>query len=419
MARHSEQTSATGMHGTIAYVFASAAARLAAARAAADVGKVARDADSGRIWMLRAAPADWVPLDGGGVDVPFTTAVPFRWARAFMPETSVTGPLTFSADTAGAMKGARTSLRLTADGTNTPNFGALKRSGSSKDWINVAGTLNRVEFEFDGSDYRYTVQQDQTELEQIEDLLSKQLFSWMRADYRSEAGGKVTAFGEKVKLVSEGALYANARSVDAAHSFAQATAGNQVASIAPSALFNGKDAATFAGGQWYTSTLPLANWRFLHDGSGCEVCMICAPTIAGTHGLFATLTTNPGVLMYANASGNLVGQVNNAAGALWTSPAMSAASVMPVNSATAIGYAYKEGSTPEGSLYRKGASLFGRDTDAAPSSSNPNGSLTIGAQHTGGFPMTGLVCDLLVANRVDATLHAALYRYAALRYGIT
>lgn len=62
MATHSAQTAATGIHTTVAREYTSAAARLTATLVAADVGKVARDLDTGRLWLLTAAPGTWHEL---------------------------------------------------------------------------------------------------------------------------------------------------------------------------------------------------------------------------------------------------------------------------------------------------------------------------------------------------------------------
>ena len=61
---------------------------------------------------------------------------------------------------------------------------------------------------------------ESTELQRLELYLAQNLFSWMRADYRTEAASKVTAFQDKVLLPSQGGLAGNARDRPAAPSAA-------------------------------------------------------------------------------------------------------------------------------------------------------------------------------------------------------
>ncbi|WP_409266819.1 hypothetical protein [Massilia sp. BHUDP2] len=92
-------------------------------------------------------------------DVAFSATVPLTHAgAAYMPQTTVTGPLTFT-PAANAVRGALAYLRLVADGTNAPNFSAFKEWGGSLGYDNRNGIVNQVQFFHDGYDSWYSVSQ--------------------------------------------------------------------------------------------------------------------------------------------------------------------------------------------------------------------------------------------------------------------
>jgi hypothetical protein len=89
----------------------------------------------------------------------FSQAIPLSVPGAtYMAPYTVTGPLTFTA-MAGAVQGALAYLRLTADGTNAPNFSAFKEWGGSSGYDNRVGIVNQMQFFFDGTDLFYTASQ--------------------------------------------------------------------------------------------------------------------------------------------------------------------------------------------------------------------------------------------------------------------
>lgn len=90
---------------------------------------------------------------------PFSAAIPLSTPGAtYMATQTVSGPLTFTAMT-GAVQGALAYLRLTADGTNTPNFSAFKEWGGSSGYDNRAGIVNQLQFFYDGADLFYSASQ--------------------------------------------------------------------------------------------------------------------------------------------------------------------------------------------------------------------------------------------------------------------
>lgn len=93
-------------------------------------------------------------------DVAFSQSVPLTQAgEAFMPAQTVSGSLTFT-PAAAAVRGALVYLALTADGTNLPNLSAFKETIGSAGYDNRTGIVNYIQFFYDGTNYRCSVDQD-------------------------------------------------------------------------------------------------------------------------------------------------------------------------------------------------------------------------------------------------------------------
>lgn len=90
--------------------------------------------------------------NSGVRDIAFAVSVPLSIpGQAYMPQTPVTAPLTFT-PAAAAVRGALVYLRLIADGVNMPNFSAFKEWGGSLGYDNRTGIVNEVQFFHDGVD---------------------------------------------------------------------------------------------------------------------------------------------------------------------------------------------------------------------------------------------------------------------------
>jgi hypothetical protein len=76
-----------------------------------------------------------------------------------MPEQRVSGPLAFTVDSAGAIKGGAAYVRLIANGTNVPTFSGMSEHGSSMGYDGRAGIANLITFWWDGSEYFYSIAQ--------------------------------------------------------------------------------------------------------------------------------------------------------------------------------------------------------------------------------------------------------------------
>ena len=98
----------------------------------------------------------------GGANLPvaitFSGTVPFT-QNAVMPRQQVRNAVAFAPNASGAVMGATVETSLVADGTNAPSFSGFKEWGGSAGYLNTAGTVNYVQFRFDGLDYTYSVVQ--------------------------------------------------------------------------------------------------------------------------------------------------------------------------------------------------------------------------------------------------------------------
>lgn len=108
-------------------------------------------------------------LDGNFTDLAGKTAtlnaasyglsIPFDGSKV-MPPQSVTSATAFTPNVTGALPGGSCYVRLTSDGINVPTFSGFKQDASSHGWGVPSGTINRIFFWFDGTDYYYSVQQE-------------------------------------------------------------------------------------------------------------------------------------------------------------------------------------------------------------------------------------------------------------------
>jgi len=96
---------------------------------------------------------------GGSSDIAFSTSVPLTsGSTSYMPQQTVSSVLSFT-PAASAVKNSLVYLRLIADGTNTPTFTGFKEWGGSLGYSNVSGTVNQIQFFYDGYDSFFSASQ--------------------------------------------------------------------------------------------------------------------------------------------------------------------------------------------------------------------------------------------------------------------
>ncbi len=93
------------------------------------------------------------------VPIAFSASIPFD-GDGVMPQQTVTSGVTFTPNTANATMGVGTYVRLVSNGSVVPVFSGFIEDGSSHGWGAPNGTVNRVYFWFDGTNYYYSIQQE-------------------------------------------------------------------------------------------------------------------------------------------------------------------------------------------------------------------------------------------------------------------
>ncbi len=230
-------------------------------------------------------------------------------------------------------------------------------------------------------------------------------FSWIRSDSFTSSGGKVTAW---VDLANP------------SHQLSQGNSARQVNVPSPSGLFAGRAAATFtpAGTTRYISSLPASSWRFLHDGTGCDLIIVYSPTSEG--GLL--LGTKDGSAGQAGVFLQSTGGSLRLAVANGTSTIINANQATPattLGAATYGGYSYSEAASPKYARYVKSDGSNSGSPSGAPAAGDPGGTLVLGGSGAENFLADMLFAELLVFNRVlTAPERQTMAAYMAARYGL-
>jgi hypothetical protein len=237
-------------------------------------------------------------------------------------------------------------------------------------------------------------------------ILALNPFSWVRADTYTSAGGKVTAFLDKVLP---------------GHSMAQANASFQVVNPVPDANFNGQLTATLdtsITAKFYQSNLAASAWSFLTSGVGAELRVVHSGGTINGGVLWSTKdgsAVGRGVFMQTSGTqmrlhmANGVAQMIDSVGP----PTFS------VDAALHTGFSYLEGATPSDWYKFVGSGNVTGTTTAAPDPGAPLGPLTLGAAVSGSFPFDGRWTDLISFNRVlTAAERAIVQAYMLSRYGL-
>ena len=95
-------------------------------------------------------------VSGDGTD--FSTTIPLDAINKWMPQTQVTGALSFTPG-ATLMPGGQCTLTLVSNGVNTPTFAGFSKWGGSSAWDNTNGAVNELTFFVLGSRAYYSIAQ--------------------------------------------------------------------------------------------------------------------------------------------------------------------------------------------------------------------------------------------------------------------
>lgn len=226
-------------------------------------------------------------------------------------------------------------------------------------------------------------------------------FSWIRSDYYSSSGGKVTAFLDKVLP---------------GHSLTQGTSANQVAEPSADSLMLNQAVVSFAGNQYYSSSLPIAAWTFMHSGSGVDAILVLRVVSSNSGVLLSTRSGSTGFTLYTGASARGAYVGNGASNVV----NHTAYPISPSNTTSYFRLMYNSSTTPQWRHYDKFFTLGSGAQSTAPSSGLAEATLRLGANTGGGQASTFTFADLLI---FDKTLTPAeiltVNNYLIKKYGVT
>ncbi len=131
--------------------------------------------------------------------VTFNNSVSFKNFPLVMQQKQINEPTTISVNTTGAIAGASILMRLVADGNiaNTPLISGAEQITGSSGWDNRAGIVNLIQFQFDGTDYYYSIFQKANGV--VLDLQAPVLVSSV---FDSSLGKFILTFNENLSTTS-------------------------------------------------------------------------------------------------------------------------------------------------------------------------------------------------------------------------
>jgi hypothetical protein len=194
-----------------------------------------------------------------------------------------------------------------------------------------------------------------------------------------------------------------------------------LAAPASDALFGGAQSIAFTGTQWLDSNLAASAWKFLHDGTGCEVFLVVARTGVGV-GTAPRIVTNigasgPGFYITQAQTPVTNATVNNYNGSAF-SYQLTDTGALPLNAATYVNCFHQENAPIEAQAFWKETAIASASTSNAPSSSNGQ-TLRLGGGIDQAWNFEGKFAELLIFPRVLHEYERQIVReYIAARYGI-
>lgn len=172
-----------------------------------------------------------------------------------------------------------------------------------------------------------------------------------------------------------------------------------LATPAPRAALNGKNAANFTGSQCCKSNRSLAANKFFHDGTGMTVCLVWEPTLATNQNMLSTTNVATGfdMLYLGAATGAAFSRVQNGVGAVFQN---SVPSQIVVNTPLYLTQTYSEAASPKQVLRNKSTVIANTAPALAPTASNPTNALVLFGDNVGSALARGYWRALYCFHRV-------------------
>jgi hypothetical protein len=229
-------------------------------------------------------------------------------------------------------------------------------------------------------------------------------------------------FNTRLYTASGGNVVSWTDHADATHVITQPTAGLRVPIPTPDSALLGGGSSAFSA-HWYESNRAASAWKWLHDGSDCEVYVVFVPTTvaAGQRQICGTcrgdtLAGDIGFEFQNNAATALCANINEAA-----TPLILAVAAVAV-AGTPFVYGFRGGTaqTPDGTFTNRSATVTSANYGSAVSAANPTGTLRLGAAVDGSKLGAMRWAELLIFKRVlQSSERSTVMSYFQFEYGIT
>jgi hypothetical protein len=172
------------------------------------------------------------------------------------------------------------------------------------------------------------------------------------------------------------------------------------------------------------STTGLADWNFIHDGTGASGYTVFHPTgTATTQVLQSTQTPSASVrgfmLIYNGTDETLTFRIANGSGTYLVN-ATCAVGECPIDETHAVVWAVSDGGSPEWAVWLDGALLISGSFTGDPNTTqNANGRFSAGATHSGTLELDGkLARHGVIASRISDAQVDGVMAYLTQTYGI-
>lgn len=250
----------------------------------------------------------------------------------------------------------------------------------------------------------------------LEQFLSANLFSWIRADTYSQTASRVTQFNDRV------GLGVGIRATTPGHALAQSTAGQRAALPSGAVSLNGAAAAAFvrASAVYYDSNASAARWRFMHDGTGMEFWLVTQPTSnTGVQVVMGTRTTAGDGINVIRGAGGIAGRTSlyNLNGGSFVIQVDADGGGWANGAGTYRSARYATADTPDYTVTSKAATIASGNELIGPAAGDPAIPLRLGSDGTNHADM--LFADLLIyKGSPSAFVRRAVTEYIKLYYRI-
>lgn len=202
--------------------------------------------------------------------------------------------------------------------------------------------------------------------------------------------------------------------LDGSHKIVQATGGSQVAAPTTHSDFAGNLCATFTGAQYYVSNRAASAFKFMHDGTGCEVLLVYTLTNGATTARMVSTQTTTTVGMRLHTSGaNGRAYVHNG-----TIGIIDQTAAIAAGTPTYLMHSYSESQSPKSVLRLKSSTAASGAPSGAPSVSDPTSTLALGGS-AAGIELAQMRWAALIAfSPLDASSRNIVQRWVRQTYSI-